>query len=339
MKKHSPYLRYVIVGRIRRDWIVTSGGALTKDQPGGSLLYSYAGMRTWDRQIGLVAKVNRGFPLSDLSWLGEQGNDLRGITVAREFFDMRQFLNYEDPGRKQKTDPISFFSHKDLPFPRGLLGYSRSTQILDSKTAPLPYSIRESDIPIDYLEATSVHIAPIDYITHLALPSFFRNYGATAITLDPSSSYMHPSFLRDLPALFKGVTALITSERKLRSLFSGKSIDLWEIAEFLLDLGVEIVVIKRGNKGQWLYDGQQKKRWEIPAYPVKSYDPTGCGDSFCGGFLAGYRNTYSSLEAVLCGNVSASLCLESRSPASQLDFLPGISEMRMEVLREKVRAI
>ena len=39
-------------------------------------------------------------------------------------------------------------------------------------------------------------------------------------------------------------------------------------------------------------------------------DPTGAGDAFCGGFLAGYRQTYDPVQAVLHGSVSASLVVE-----------------------------
>jgi hypothetical protein len=293
----------------------------------------------WDGNIALIGKINAEFPLCDLDWLEEFGADIRGIIRAKETFEMRSFMNHSENEVFSTSDPIDYFSQKGLSYPRELLGYSRPSQSSDSKTMRTPFSIRESEIPADYLEATAVHIAPLDYISHLALPVFFRNNGATTITLDPAAGYMNPAFLRDLPILFKGVTALITSERKLLALFAGKKVDTWQIVDFIANLGVEIIVVKRGHKGQWLFDRQQKKRWEIPAYPARVYDPTGCGDSFCGGFLAGYRNTYSSLEACLYGNVSASICLESRSPRSLLEFMPPISRFRLDALREKVKVL
>ena len=96
-------------------------------------------------------------------------------------------------------------------------------------------------------------------------------------------------------------------------LFEGRSNDLWEMAEALSAYGCDFVVIKRGERGQLLYDASSKARWEIPAYPARLANPTGVGDAFCGGFLAGYRRAYDPLEAVLHGNVSSSIdiCLIS----------------------------
>ncbi len=339
MKRYSTFSKYAIVGKIQRNWIVTPSGSLIAGQVGGSLLHSFSGIRVWDGNVALIGKVDADFPLCDLDWLGEYGADIRGITRNKETFEMRSFINHSENEGVSTLDPIDYFSQKGLSYPRGLLGYSQPLQVFDSKTMRAPFSIRESEIPAEYLEATAVHIAPLDYVSHLALPAFFRNKGATTVTLDPAAGYMNPAFLRDLPILFKGVTALITAERKLLALFAGKGVDTWQIVDFIANLGVDIVVVKRGYKGQWLYDRQQKKRWEIPAYPVREYDPTGCGDSFCGGFLAGYRNTYSSLEACLYGNVSASICLESRSPRSLLEFIPRISRFRLDALREKVKML
>ena len=78
--------------------------------------------------------------------------------------------------------------------------------------------------------------------------------------------------------------------------------------------GCEMVVIRRGEGGQLVYDGARRARWEVPAYPVRVVSPTGAGDAFCGGFLAGYRETYDALEAALCGNISASLVVEGSGP-------------------------
>ena len=48
----------------------------------------------------------------------------------------------------------------------------------------------------------------------------------------------------------------------------------------------------------------------IPAYPVTIVDPTGAGDAFCGGVLAGYRNTYDPLQAAMYGNISSAMIME-----------------------------
>jgi sugar/nucleoside kinase (ribokinase family) len=66
-------------------------------------------------------------------------------------------------------------------------------------------------------------------------------------------------------------------------------------------------------------------------------DPTGAGDAFCGGFLAGFRSTYEPVDAALHGNISASLVIEGGGPFYALDALPGLAQARLEGLRGMAR--
>ena len=150
---------------------------------------------------------------------------------------------------------------------------------------------------------------------------------------------MNPDYLRNLRELLSGLTAFLPSQEELRSLFWGRTNDMWEMAEELGSYGCELVVIKRGDQGQWMFDAMSKKRWEIPAYASRKADPTGAGDAFCGGFLAGYRKTYEPLEAALQGNVSASLKVEGSGAFYPLEVMPGLAQARLEVLRELVHEV
>ena len=135
------------------------------------------------------------------------------------------------------------------------------------------------------------------------------------------------------------MTAFLPSQEELHSLLWGKTNDLWEMAEVLGSYGCEFIVIKSGGLGQYLYDAVGKHRWDIPAYPSRMADPTGAGDAFCGGFLAGYRKTYDPLEAALHGNVSASLAVEGSGAFYPLDVMPGLAQARLDTLRDQVREV
>ncbi len=115
--------------------------------------------------------------------------------------------------------------------------------------------------------------------------------------------------------------------------------DLWEMAAAIGEYGCDIIVIKRGGHGQAVYDVKGKHKWEVPAYPARPADPTGAGDAFCGGFLAGFRKNYDPVEATLYGNVSASLKVEGSGAFYPLDILPGLAEARLNVLKDLVREI
>ena len=55
--------------------------------------------------------------------------------------------------------------------------------------------------------------------------------------------------------------------------------------------------------------------------------------------MIGYRRTYDPIEAVLYGNVSASLVIEGSESYYALEALPGLAQARLDAIRETVRSI
>jgi sugar/nucleoside kinase (ribokinase family) len=332
-------LRYVIAGQLKRDFALPPNGNALVDVPGGNLIYAAAGLGVWEpkNEVGLIARVGEDYPRE---WLGEfkkRGFNVRGIRVLPEAIDLRSFYVYTDIYTRLNEDPATHFTNLKQPFPKALLNYSRSRNTYDSRTQLTQTSLRQSDIPADYLDATAAHICPIDFLTHTLLPAVLRQYGCTTVTLDPSVGTMTPTFWDDIPALVSGLTAFLPNETEMRTLFQGRSTDLWEMMETISDYGCEIVVVKRGERGQYIYDRTTKNHWELSAYPARVVNPTGAGDSYCGGFLAGYRKTYEPLQAGLFGGISASLTIEGNGAFYALDALPGLAQARMEALKESVR--
>jgi sugar/nucleoside kinase (ribokinase family) len=219
------------------------------------------------------------------------------------------------------------------------LGYKDTTDSLDSHTDLNPLSLRQTDLPDDYKFASVAHICYVDFLTHSLMPAALRQAGLTTVTLDPGPGYMNPSFWHDVRSILPGLTAFIPSESDLRELFKGHTEDLWEMAQTICKWGCELVVIKQGEKGQLLYDGASKTRYEVPAYPSRMVDLTGAGDVFCGGFLVGYKRTYDPVQAVMHGNVAASISVEGSGAFYIQDVLPGLVQARMESLQDSVRKV
>jgi hypothetical protein len=286
-----------------------------------------------------VARVGDDYPAEWLEDFARHNLDTRGIRVLQQPIDLRSFTAYTSRSSYSSDDPVAHFARLGMSFPRELLGYRSPSNQIDSRTKLLPNTIRQADIPAEFLDASAAHICPLDYLTHSLLPAVLRQAEFTTVTLDPSPGYMNPTYWNDVPALLTGLTAFLPSEEELCSLFQGHSDDLWEMAEAVGAYGCEMVVIKRGEGGQLVYDTTGRARWEVPAYPVRVVDPTGAGDAFCGGFLAGYRTSYDPLEAALHGNISASLVVEGYGPFYALDALPGLAQARLDALRQSVRRL
>jgi hypothetical protein len=287
----------------------------------------------------LLARVGEDYPHDWLRSFEKHGWDTRGIHILAEPLDLRYFQATLPDQNFQHNNPVAHFARLGLPFPKSLLGYQPPADSDDYRKTPHPASPRPNDIPPDYLYARAVHLCPLDYLTVNRLISAFRQASVTTLTLDPSSAFMTGMALEDVRILLHGLTAFLPSEEELRTLFWGRTDDLWQMVETLGGFGCEFIVVKRGARGQMLYDSISKKRWEIPAYPARLTDVTGAGDSFCGGFLAGYHKTYDPLLGVLYGSVSASLTIEGRGAFHALETLPGLAQARLDSLAGLVRQL
>ena len=78
---------------------------------------------------------------------------------------------------------------------------------------------------------------------------------------------------------------------------------------------VNVLVITRGKDGADLYAGEDSVH--IPTVPEDEIvDPTGVGDAFRGGFLAGYSRGFDWKLCGEIGSLAAVYCLEQRGPQS-----------------------
>ena len=331
--------RFVIAGCLNRDFLLPISGSPQINILGGNLTYTAVGLNLWGGSGGLLARVGEDYPRDWLDQLKSLGFDLSGIRLLSTPLDLRRFLAHEDRSTAYTQNPIQHFASRRLAFPSELLGYSDIQPSHASRSKPLSQTIQISDVPAFYLDSSAVHICPVDYLSHLVLPSLFRQGQASTVTMTADPGYMLPSFWEEIPGLLSELTAFITNEVDVRSLFKGRQTDLWEMAAMLAGFGPEYILIETMSQGYYLFDRISGKRWMVPNYPANAVDPTGCRDAFSGGFLAGYRQNYNALEGVLKGSIAASLVLEGSGLFFALDAMPGLVDLRLDALRERVQEI
>ena len=332
-------LRFVIAGCITSDYILPISGPAQINVLGGNLPYAAMGLHLWGKTGGLVARVGKDYPIERLERLRSLGFDLSGIKQLNQGFDQRRFMAHLDANRTYTTNPVQYFAERGLTYPTELLGYRSRAKNHSSRSEPLPQTLQISDIPAEYLNASAVHICPIDYLSHMILPSIFRQGQASNITLSSSPGYMDPSFWEEIPGLLSEITAFMTTEKEVRTLFQGRQTDLWEMANQLGDWGPEFVILHTDALGHTLYDRERDRRWVIPEYQSKKVDPTGAMDAFAGGFLAGYREFYDPLQAAVMGSIAASVVVEGSGVYYALDTMPELIEARQIALQALVREL
>ena len=119
----------------------------------------------------------------------------------------------------------------------------------------------------------------------------------------------------ELARVLGRVHLLVINEEEARQLARVYNIAL--AAKELLAMGPRVVVIKRGEYGALLFDGNDV--FSAPAYPVEEVlDPTGAGDTFAGGMLGfiareGSTDRATLRRAVVYGSTLASFCVEGVS--------------------------
>jgi len=339
MIKPDDPLRFVIAGRLARDTILPISGPPQIDVFGGNLAYAAVGLALWGEKAGLLANIDPAYPVTWFERFKHLGFELTGIKVSKNILDNRRFLAHEDLVKTHYHDPIRHFAERGLVFPKNLLGYRPPDFNQAENNPPTNAGIQIMDIPSSYFDAGSVHICPLDFNSHIALPSIFRQHQASTVTLASSPTYMDPAFWESLPSLLSDLTAFITLEGEARHLFFGRQTDLWEIAETLSQLGPEFIIIQTETAGYYLFDRTNDKRWIIPQYQANIVDPTGTGDAFAGGFLAGYREHYDPVEAGLMGSIAASVVVEGSGVYFGVDALPELVEARRLALRDLIRQV
>ncbi|NWF64529.1 MAG: carbohydrate kinase family protein [Chloroflexi bacterium] len=333
---------FAIAGTLTREYLLPpNNGSPRLDVPGGNLLYAAGGLAVWDSSIALISKVNTTYPHDWVNDLIKRGLDVRGIYTDPESnaADLRSFTAYVDVNERSATNPVSHFARREMTFPKSLLGYQPRDETVKDLRATDPLAPTARHVPKEYRNITHIHLCPFDFTSQSQMVNLFKGGSSHVISLDPAPGYMKPAFWRELRVVLRGVMAFLPSEDEIRSLFWGETNDLWEMAKRICDHGPQIIVIKRGAFGQFVYDAAAKRRYEIPAYPARLIDPTGAGDAFCGGFLAGYQRTGDPLQAVLYGSVSASLKIEGIGAFAPLDAMPGLAEARLHALKEMAREV
>lgn len=101
------------------------------------------------------------------------------------------------------------------------------------------------------------------------------------ISFDPGEIYCRKG-MRGIEKIIHKTYILFVTEKEINYL---TGFGYYNGAKFIVEQGVKIVACKMGNKGSYIV--HEGKGHEIPAIKTKVVDPTGAGDVFAAGFLAG----------------------------------------------------
>jgi adenosine kinase len=217
------------------------------------------------------------------AWLEDKGVDTSGAQVISDEFTASFFVNTD----RSNAQIASFYP--------GAMAHAGNLSLF----------LLENDLP------DLVVISPND-------PGAMVRYVEECVELDLPYVYDPSQQIVRLSAedLSKGILhsrALFVNEYEAALIKKTTSLDPKGILQHKLNDEKTFIVITRGEYGAIVYF--QDATYEIPAVqPDIIVDPTGVGDAFRGGFLTGYAHGFSMDVCGRMGSLSATYCLEQRSP-------------------------
>lgn len=238
----------LVVGSVALDTVETPFGR-AEDVLGGSAVYFGAAASLFGH-VQLVGVVGGDYPLDRLEFLRERGADLDGLEVAEgRSFRWSGIYEYDLNARRTVSTELGVFA--DF----------------------------EPDIPEAFRQARWVFLGNIHpALQHRVLDQIEE---PTLVACDTMNYWIERD--RDvLLDLLGRIDMLVINDAEVREL-SGDH-NLARGARWILEHGPSHVVIKKGEHGAVLFDGNGV--FFVPGYPLEEvFDPTGAGDAFAGGLL------------------------------------------------------
>jgi ribokinase len=231
---------------------------------------------------------------------------------------------------QEKVDRRAVLISETAPTAVGFIIFSKkgSNIIVIDTAANGEFSPADIAAHRDAIVSSEVSLAPLEIPLDTAL-------AAAAVAKEGGRRFiLNPAPAVDLRGVDLGaVFALTPNEREGRACLGMRSEDPipeHEVARELLALGVENVMLTRGEKGVlWASTAGLQV---VPALPVQVVDTVGAGDAFNAGLAVGLSEGKTTLEAIALGVTAASLSTQRRETVASYAYRDEVQPFYEKVL-------
>lgn len=289
----------VVLGNLMVDDLVFPDGSTRMAEPGGAAIYAALGARLWGLDVGVVSVVGTDYPDWALEGMAARGIDLAGVhPLGRP--GIRIWLLYEERLRQ-------FVHRRERPEHAEVSpGFER--------------------VPPAWRGARAFHVSPMPFATQRALVDSLAALDGVFVSLDPLTP-LRPETWHEWREVISKVDAFFVSEDEMQ--VEADAGDYLKTLRRLAGGRPRYVAFKRSVRGGLLYDVEADRvvRWEARAGKV--VDPTGAGDAFAAGTVAGLLRGETAETALRRGLVGTSFALEDWGPRALLRTSPADAEARL----------
>ena len=325
----------LVCGSLTVDNVITADGTLLPRATAGNAVYAALGAAIWGPSVGLVSRAGADFPMDSLAMLQDHGIDLGGIVRLDQPHGMNVAFAYQaDGGRTREFSALLVGRIPPEERPR-FVDYTTRGSTHRYRTW-LGFAPDASDLPLPWAEnARGAHLAAMPVQRQLSLAAHLhRTKPDRQVQLD-SPWYDERELVRDFHSvLSRDLDRLLPSEADLAVWRPG--CDPVESAAALARATGKPIIIKRGPAGALLVAANGRPALRIPPYPTAVADPTGAGDAFCGGVLAGILIHGELRLALACGTASASFAIQGTGLQGLIGARRAEAERRAGWVAERI---
>ncbi|MEY3321059.1 MAG: hypothetical protein RLZZ417_642 [Bacteroidota bacterium] len=290
-------MKLLTVGTVAFDDIETPFGRAEK-AIGGAATYISLAASYFAEKVRIVSVVGDDFPEGVLQDLKSRNIDLEGLEIKKgekSFFWAGRYHN--DMNSRDTLDT--------------------QLNVLADFNPLLPDTYKNSEFLMLGNLTPDIQLSVIEQMVEKP----------KLIALDTMNFWMDIA-MESLKKVLKKIDMLIINDEEARQLAGTYS--LVTAASMIHQMGPRFVVIKKGEHGALLFEGENI--FYAPALPLAEvFDPTGAGDTFAGG-LMGYlamtgEVSFDNLKrAIIYGSAMASFCVEKFST----ERLLGLSKVEID---------
>ena len=304
----------VTVGGLTVDNVIAADGTVGLGRAGGNGAYSAVGALALVPRVGLVSHAVASYPADVIARLEAGGVDLGGVRWSADRLTVGNWFIYDARGDRDErlTSPPGALAEAGFPTDRltpDEVAEWRRCLLARDAAGEESYSefrtrhpLLPGQVPPEWLHARGVHLAPSALDVMVAMAEAFGG-GPGVVTAD-AGWQLAGHDLDALAPLLTRVHAFLPSEVELRALVPGAGPG--DALRVLAGHCAGALAVKLGPRGALVWDRAAGAAVPVPAETVAAVDPTGAGDAFCGGFLAGLVETGDPVRAARFGAVAAS---------------------------------
>jgi cytidine kinase len=292
------------------DDIVFPDGRTAMGVLGGGGPQAAFGMRMWSDAVGLEAGVGEDLPAGAREWLERSGIDLVGVRET-DLPTARAWQVMEADGRRTQVWRV----------PGAVIGRQLGRS-LDRLSA-------------GYRQARGFHFGIHPDEPDLGFARDLASLGGL-VSIEPFKPAEHAADRASLERLAQAAHIFSPNLEEAVSIV-GQDLAPLALAQIFQGAGGQVIPLRLGAQGSLVLDGRSGAAAHIPAYPARAVDPTGAGNAYCGGFLAGWLASGDPVSAGLCGAISASFLMETIGIPLVTETVRSEARRRFDELRTQVR--